>query len=115
MPIEGPDSNVGARPRSQSAIIRPTSVTPESKKLIEEKDRASLGHALQLKADDFYLSVVSDGNKRKVCGLSALYTGLRWIAALAGDKPSPGKLLAYAQADDPAGGVVSFAGAIFPA
>jgi AmmeMemoRadiSam system protein B len=90
-------------------------VTPERKKLIEGKDRATLELALQLKPDDFYRSVVSDGNKRKVCGLSALYTALRLIKALAGDAPGAGKLLAYGQADDPAGGVVSFAGAVFPA
>jgi AmmeMemoRadiSam system protein B len=90
-------------------------VTPEAKKLAEEKDRAALEHALRLKADDFYLAVASDGNKRKVCGLSALYTALRLIKALAGDAPAAGKLLAYGQADDPAGGFVSFAGAVFPA
>ncbi|MCX5796440.1 MAG: AmmeMemoRadiSam system protein B [Elusimicrobia bacterium] len=90
-------------------------VTPEAKKLVEKDDRASLEHALRLKADDFYLSVVKDGNKRKVCGLSALYTALRLLQALAGDAPGAGKLLAYGQADDPAGGFVSFASAIFPA
>jgi len=88
-------------------------VTAEAKKLIEEKDRATLEHALRLKADDFYLSVVSEGNQRKVCGLSALYTALRLIKALAGDASGAGKLLAYDQADDPAGGVVSFASGVF--
>jgi AmmeMemoRadiSam system protein B len=92
----------------------PEDVTSEAKKLVEKKDRAALEHALHLKADDFYLSVASDGNKRKVCGLSALYTALRLIKALAGDAPGEGKLLAYDQAEDPAGGVVSFAGAVFP-
>jgi hypothetical protein len=70
---------------------------------------------LRLKADDFYLSVVGVSNKRKVCGLSALYTALRLIKASAGEAPGAGKLLAYGQADDPAGGVVSFASAEFPA
>jgi AmmeMemoRadiSam system protein B len=88
--------------------------TSETKKLVEEKDRAALELALRLKADDFYLSVASDGNKRKVCGLSALYTALRLIKAQAADAPCAAKLLAYSQADDPAGGMVSFAGAVFP-
>ncbi|MBI5241654.1 MAG: AmmeMemoRadiSam system protein B [Elusimicrobia bacterium] len=88
-------------------------VTGDEKKNIEAADRASLEHALRLEADAFYLSVVSDGNKRKVCGLSALYTALRLIKALAGDGSGTGKLLAYGQADDPAGGVVSFASGIF--
>ena len=69
---------------------------------------------MKLKADDFFMSVVSDGNKRKVCGLSALYTAVRLIAALAGDSPCTGNLLSYAQAEDPAGGMVSFAGANYP-
>jgi len=89
-------------------------ITPERAKKLEEEDRATLAHALALQADEFYLSVVSDGNQRKVCGLSALYTALRLIAALAGDSGCAGKLLAYAQAKDPAEGTVSFAGAIFP-
>lgn len=87
--------------------------TAEKRKDVEAKDRASLEHAMNLKADDFYMSVVADGNKRKVCGLSALYTALRLIKAMAGDSACSGKLLAYDQADDPAGGFVSFAGAIF--
>jgi len=90
-------------------------VTPEARKLVEEKDRAVLEHALRLEADEFYRSVVSDGNQRKVCGLSALYTALRLIKALAPEAPGAGRLLAYGQADDPAGGVVSFASAMFPA
>lgn len=84
---------------------------PEIEKKIESEDRRSLEHALKLEADPFYLSVVSDGHWRKVCGLSALYTSLRWIKALGG---SPGSLLAYGQAPDPAGGLVSFASAVFP-
>jgi len=58
--------------------------------------------------------VAAHGNPRKVCVLSALYTALRLISALAGERPATGRLLAYEQAEDPAGGVVSFAGAIFP-
>ncbi|MFA6318563.1 MAG: AmmeMemoRadiSam system protein B [Elusimicrobiota bacterium] len=85
---------------------------PEAAALIEKEDRASLDLAMALKADDFYLSVVKDGNKRKVCGLSAVYTALRWMEAVSGGKAS-GRLLSYGQAPDPMGGFVSFAAAIF--
>ena len=90
-------------------------VTPERAREIEAQDRESLRLALELKPDDFYRSVAVGGNPRKVCGLSALYTALRLISALAGGAARPGRLLSYAQAKDPAEGVVSFAGAIFPA
>lgn len=90
-------------------------VTPELRKTVEAEDRQALEHALRLDADDFYMSVVKGGNPRKVCGLSALYTALRLISALADVAPAKGELLSYSQADDPAGGTVSFAGAIFRA
>ncbi len=86
---------------------------PETEKKIEDADRASLEHALKLDADAFYLSVVSDGHWRKVCGLSALYTGLRWMKFL-GAGGSGNRLLSYGQAPDPMGGIVSFASAFFP-
>jgi hypothetical protein len=50
-----------------------------------------------------------------VCGLSSLYTGLRLIKDLEGSAAQPGRLLAYGQAPDPAGGLVSFASALFDA
>lgn len=87
-------------------------VTPEQEKKVEAEDRQSLEHALRLDADAFYLSVVADGDRRRVCGLSALYTSLRLIKALGGKQQ--GRLLTYGQAPDPAGGLVSFASAIFP-
>lgn len=86
-------------------------ITPELEKKIEAEDRVSMDHALKLDADAFYKSVVAGGHWRKVCGLSALYTSLRLIKALG---PQSGQLLAYGQAPDPAGGLVSFTGAIFP-
>ncbi len=84
---------------------------PELEARIEAEDRKSLEHALALKPDDFYMSVVADGHWRKVCGLSALYSSLRLLKDLGA---SEGRLLSYAQAPDPMGGIVSFAGAIFP-
>src|SRR6185295_913541 len=58
-------------------------------------------------AESFWNSVVSDGNKRHVCGLSATYAALR----LLGD--SEGKVLKYGFAPDPGGGLVSFASVAF--
>jgi AmmeMemoRadiSam system protein B len=85
----------------------------ETEKKIEDADHSSLEHALRLDADAFYLSVVADGHWRKVCGLSALYSGLRWMKIL-GAKETGNRLLSYGQAPDPMGGIVSFASAIFP-
>lgn len=87
---------------------------PETAKRVEAEDRSSLEHAANLDADRFYMSVVSDGDKRNVCGLSALYTAVRWIKILGGKKPAAGRLLSYVQAPDPMGGFVSFASMIFP-
>ena len=86
-------------------------ITPELEKKIEAEDRKSLVDALALDADGFYRSVVADEHWRKICGLSALYTGLRLMKAIGAVKP--GRLLTYGQAPDPAGGVVSFASAIY--
>ncbi len=87
-------------------------ITPELEKKIEAEDRGSLIAALALDADGFYKSVVADKHWRKVCGLSALYTGVRLMKMLGA---SPGRLLTYGQAPDPAGGLVSFASAIYDA
>lgn len=85
-------------------------LTPELRKKIEAEDRATLAKALALDADGFYLSGAGEGSWRHLCGLSALYTAVRWMKALGAE---PGTLLGYAQGDDPQGGVVSFASALF--
>ena len=90
-------------------------ITPELAGRIEDEDRKSLVNALSLDADGFYRTVVEGGHWRKVCGLSALYTGLRLIKDLEGASSQPGRLLTYGQAPDPSGGVVSFASALFDA
>jgi MEMO1 family protein len=58
-------------------------------------------------AESFWNSVMSDGNRRHVCGLSATYATLR---LLGGDG---GKVHKYGFAPDPAGGLVSFASMSF--
>jgi len=83
---------------------------PELDKRVETEDRKSLAHAMKRDADAFYLSVVADGHWRKVCGLSAIYSSLRCLNALGA---KDGELLTYGQAPDPAGGMVSFASAVF--
>jgi MEMO1 family protein len=88
-------------------------LTPELEKRIEAEDRASLVSALAHDPDGWYASSVKDDGWRKVCGLSAFYTGLRLMKGLSGGKAGPGRLLAYGQAPDPAGGIVSFASAVF--
>jgi len=86
---------------------------PDVEKKVEAEDRKSLEHVLTLESDPFYLSVVEGDHWRKVCGLSALYTSLRWIKALGNGSLPQGKLLTYGQAPDPRGGIVSFASGIF--
>lgn len=86
---------------------------PELEQRVEREDRLSLQHALTLDADGFYASVVADDHWRKVCGLSALYTALRLTKAMAGETKLDPSLLAYGQAPDPLGGLVSFTSAIF--
>ncbi len=82
------------------------------KEKIEKEDRPSMDLLLKGDADAFYMSVVKDGHWRKWCGLSALYTSLRLMKILSPDH-STGQLLSYDQAEDPMGGIVSFASAIF--
>ncbi|MFA5160947.1 MAG: AmmeMemoRadiSam system protein B [Elusimicrobiales bacterium] len=77
----------------------------------EGRDKASLELALRPDPDGFYRDVCAGGNPRSVCGLSALYTAARFIAAVS--PQARGKLLDYAVSQDPAGGAVSFAAAIY--
>jgi len=58
-------------------------------------------------AEGFWNSVVSDGNRRHVCGLSATYAALRLLDGV------EGKIHKYGFAPDPAGGLVSFASVSF--
>ncbi len=76
-------------------------------KWMTEEDRKSLEFVTRGDAEGFWQSVVADGNRRHVCGLSATYATLRLLGA------AEGKLLRYGYAPDPAGGYVSFAAAAF--
>jgi len=84
--------------------------TPLDEKLVKwmtEEDGETLKHVVTGDAEAFWRSVTADGNKRHVCGLTATYTALRLL------KGARGSLKRYAFAPDPAGGLVSFASAVF--
>jgi AmmeMemoRadiSam system protein B len=87
---------------------------PELDARVEKEDRASLALSLKGDADAFYMSVVAEGHWRKWCGLSAIYTALRLMKMLSPTGSIQGDLLTYGQAPDPAGGLVSFTGVLFP-
>jgi AmmeMemoRadiSam system protein B len=76
-------------------------------KWMTEGDSESLRHVAAVDAEGFWDSVMKDGNRRHVCGLTATYTALRLL------KGAAGSLKRYAFAPDPAGGLVSFAAAVF--
>jgi len=84
----------------------PDPVSPSLISWMEAEDRVSLERVAAGDAEGFYRSVMADGNKRKVCGLSSIYTFLRVVEG-------PGTLLRYGYAPDPAGGMVSFASVAF--
>lgn len=88
-------------------------ITDEVKTKVEALDRKSLEDALKLEADPFFLAGAGQNAWRKICGLSATYTALRWIRALHANGSAKSRLLSYGQAPDPAGGIVSFTSAIF--
>jgi AmmeMemoRadiSam system protein B len=76
-------------------------------KWMTESDSRGLRHVATVDAEGFWDSVMADGNRRHVCGLTATYTALRLL------RGSTGLLKRYAFAPDPAGGLVSFAAAVF--
>lgn len=85
----------------------PFPVRPSLISWMSAEDKVSLELVEKCDARGFYESVMADGNKRKVCGLSSIYTALRLLEG------SRGKLLTYGYAPDPAGGIVSFASVSF--
>jgi len=72
---------------------------------VERRDREDLAHALRGDAAGFYQAVVKDENARKVCGLGCIHAALSTIDG----RTSEGELVHYGCAEDPAGGIVSFA------
>ena len=74
---------------------------------IDREDRAMLQAVEAGDADGFFESVRRDGDRRRICGLSPIYTLLRVRAG------AKGMLRQYGQWPDPQG-VVSFASVVFP-
>lgn len=68
---------------------------------LEALDRVAAGDA-----EGFWRAIAAHGNRRRVCGLSAIYTVLRALA------PVRGRVLDYRQGEDPAGGLVGFAACV---
>ncbi len=66
-------------------------------------DHRALEHVLRGDPEGFWQEVAAGGNPQRIDATSALYTALRVL------EPVRGELLHYAQAPDPAGGIVSFA------
>ena len=74
---------------------------------VEAADRSMLESVMDGDFTAFYAGVAADGDARRICGLSPLYTFLR---ALPGVR---GRLLRYSQWPDPEG-AVTFCAAAFP-
>lgn len=72
---------------------------------VARRDEEDLQHAATMDANRFHASVMKDGNQRNVCGLNCIYSTLRSLDGVA----SFGEALHYDHAEDPAGGIVSFA------
>lgn len=73
---------------------------------VEREDRAMLETVIAADAPAFFASVAADGDARRICGLSPIYTFLRVLPG------APGRLLRYRQWPDPEG-TVSFCAAAF--
>jgi predicted class III extradiol MEMO1 family dioxygenase len=72
---------------------------------LDREDRAMLAAVEAGDADAFYAAVAKDGDRRRVCGLTPIYTILNVLGL-------PGNLLRYSQAFDP-NGTVTFASVVF--
>jgi AmmeMemoRadiSam system protein B len=70
-------------------------------------DLGALERVVAGDAEGFWRIVAADGNRRRVCGLGAIYTVLRLL------EPVRGRLLDYDQGVDPAGGLVGFSAVVF--
>ncbi len=73
---------------------------------VEDEDRAMLTSVERGDADGFFESVAGDGDRRRICGLSPIYSLLRMVDG------TPGQLRRYAQWPDP-NGTVTFASVVF--
>jgi len=84
----------------------PEPISPAELETIGREDRAMLEHVEAGDADGFFESVRRDNDRRRICGLSPIYTLMR---ALGGAR---GSLRRYGQWPDPEG-VVTFASVVY--
>jgi len=74
---------------------------------LRDEDLGALRPVEAMDKEGFWQEVTRDGNRRNICGLSAIYVTLRLLAG------HPCEILGYDQAPDPSGqGVVSFCSAV---
>jgi AmmeMemoRadiSam system protein B len=81
--------------------------TADSLAAVEAADRRMLESVVAADAGGFFASVAADGDARRICGLSPIYTLLRLQPG------SPGRLLRYTQWPDPEG-AVTFCAVSYP-
>jgi MEMO1 family protein len=81
--------------------------TADSLAVVEAADRRMLEPVVAADAGGFFASVAADGDARRICGLSPIYTLLRLLPG------SPGRLLRYTQWRDPEG-AVTFCAVSYP-
>lgn len=83
-------------------------VTPSLLAEVKTKDEEMLGHVAHLGGEEFYRFILSEGDRRNICGLPPVYALLHLIEA------QEGELLHYQQWHDPQGkGAVTFASMTF--
>jgi hypothetical protein len=83
----------------------PAPVTAPILDWLAGEDRTMLDAVEAGDADAFYEAVAKDGDRRRICGLTPIYTALQVLGR-------EGKLLKYGQAPDP-NGTVTFASVVF--
>lgn len=74
-------------------------VDEQQLRVLEKQDRLSLEAICRGDAEEFYWSVATDGDTRKICGLAPIYTMLRAMGRCGGE------VLRYCQWPDPNGTV----------
>ena len=77
-------------------------------RILREEDQEMLGHAERMDGEGFFSSIMRERDRRRICGLPAIYTMLKALEA------NEGRLLKYGQAFTPeTQSVVSFASLAF--
>jgi AmmeMemoRadiSam system protein B len=85
----------------------PAPLAPTDFARVEHEDRVMLAAVVDGDARGFFASVAADGDRRRICGLSPIYTVLRVLGG------KQGTLRHYGQTPDP-DCVVTFASVVFP-